>query len=445
MAIFSRRRIQLMLDELTQHLNQEKRKDLVNRLNDKRVEQSLPAEMELALIWTLRDLDLEIEPIWWANGKNPDAYVEGLIPNTPAVIEITAVADNTMSGEPQMDRCAMQLISIANAAKRGSGDYLYFQFAETGSYRRGRDERGIAAPTDYTPSEMAKSRVRTWIESDPDKKSRLKLQDGELCVGIEKREYRQTRYHNCHVSRPPRVYSDTRNPIYRTLSKKSAQVADAPEGTWKIIFLVEAGSRLLSDVSKPSTNFGVERHSTATDIVNKFIKDKRTKVDAVVVFVPIKQYNNGFLTSRGYDKKWSATVFGEDNLTNRQLMQSLDKLIKKLPEPRFDGFNARSLTRQNAMRHDSRGWYLPTTTRFENNELTYRLSLRAFQDFMARRIDEKQFRQYIGDRDDGPSISRFLQNGYTIKNVHYEPKGIDDDDDYVVLEFAKDAAASIFK
>jgi len=97
------------------------------------------------------------------------------------------------------------------------------------------------------------------------------------------------------------------------------------------------------------------------------------------------------------------------------------------------------------MRHNSRGWYLSTKMTMKSNELTYRMSLRAFQDFLAKRIDETQFRHAIGERDDGPSIHHFLEDGYTIKNVQFEPGGVDRDDDYVVLEFAQDAAASLFK
>ncbi len=47
MPLFTRRRLQLMLDELYPVLGDAKARDLLNRLEDKRVEQALPAEMEL--------------------------------------------------------------------------------------------------------------------------------------------------------------------------------------------------------------------------------------------------------------------------------------------------------------------------------------------------------------------------------------------------------------
>lgn len=110
MAIFTRRRIQAMLNDLRPLLDGNKRADLVAGLNNKRVEQALPAEMELALVWAMRDFDcLEVEPAWWVNGKKPDAYVEGLLPDRPAVVEIASTNDNSISGQQLMDRCSQTI------------------------------------------------------------------------------------------------------------------------------------------------------------------------------------------------------------------------------------------------------------------------------------------------------------------------------------------------
>ena len=97
------------------------------------------------------------------------------------------------------------------------------------------------------------------------------------------------------------------------------------------------------------------------------------------------------------------------------------------------------------MNHDSRGWHLPTHRAFKDRKLTYKISCRAFQNFIGGRIDEKQFRNCIGERDDGPSMKRFLEQGYTIKSVRFEAAGVDRDDDYFILEFEQDASASRFK
>lgn len=64
-----------MLDAIAPVLGPEKGRDLQNRLNDpKQVEQALPAEMELALLWAIQSLgDLEIEPEWWGDSRRGDA------------------------------------------------------------------------------------------------------------------------------------------------------------------------------------------------------------------------------------------------------------------------------------------------------------------------------------------------------------------------------------
>lgn len=81
----------------------------------------------------------------------------------------------------------------------------------------------------------------------------------------------------------------------------------------------------------------------------------------------------------------------------------------------------------------------------KDDKHTYRMSARAFQDFLAQRIDEKQFRHFVGATEDGPWIGRFLEQGYTIQDIWFESGGMDEDDDYVVFELALDAAASPFQ
>jgi len=434
-----------MLDELMPYLGAEKRKDLVQRLNSKDPEQSLGAEAELSIAWSLRAFDLEIEPVWWTPPKCPDLYVEGLIEDTPLVIEVTAFADAAVSGEDVMDHCTQALISLANAEKKGFGEQLYFHFAETRSYQRGRNERGIAASKDYKPSELTRQRIAAWINSSPSEKQRLRIEDAGLVVDVEIKRYKQTRYHNYHVSRPPRTYSDTRNPLHRRLADKSKQLRDAPLGVWRTIFLIEAGSRFLADVNNAHRWGGVEQYSTARQIIQKFIQDKSDKVDSVVVFVPTKHHPSGFGSCSEHNSSWQVFVFGHDNPVNNSLPSALEMLTSVLPRPRLDGFNARSLIRQQAMSYDARGWYLSWRWSMQDDKYTYRMSARAFQDFLAQRINEKQFRRYVGAEEDGPSIGRFLEQGFTIQDIRFESGGTDEDDDYVVFELALDAAASPFQ
>lgn len=434
-----------MIHDLAAQLISEKRKDIVRRLNSKDSEQSVGAEIELAIFWSLRNLDLEIEPFWWTEGRCPDAYVEGLLRDRPTVIEITAFADAAISGEAQMDHCVQELSKVADTARRGSSRYLYFHFAETRQYQRGRTERGIAAPSDFTPSDSTVRRLEEWVRSVPDAKARLRIEDGGLIVELEMRTHKQIRYHNFHVSRPPRTYSDTRNPLYRRLADKVRQVENAPAGVCRVIVLVEAGSRFLAEISSRRAFKDFEKYSTAQDIIEKIIVDKADKIEAIIVLVPKVEHNHNFTGRHGPKKYWSPHIFSTKNCNSDLLASAVETIVEHLPSPRFDGYNTRSLIRQKAMQHDSRGWYRGVNISMQNNKITYRMSSRAFQDFMANRIDEKQFRRFIGEGEDGPSIGRFLNQGYTIQEIRLEVGGLDDDDDCMVLEFARDPAASPFE
>ncbi|MBQ0749414.1 MAG: hypothetical protein KBT70_04365 [Roseovarius sp.] len=444
MTFFSRRRIQSMICELNAHLTEEKRKDITQRLNSKDSEQCLGAEAELAIFWCLRKIDLDVDPFWWREGRSPDGYVEGFLPGQPTAIEVTAFADAAISGESQMDHCSNKIVKIADEELRGAGQYLYFHFAETRHYDRGRSVRSIAAPKDYVPSEATVRKIRDWIRSSPIPKARMRIEDSGLIVELEKRDSKQLRYHNYHTSRPPRTYSNTRNPLYRRLSDKAKQLALAPVGVSRIIFLVEAGSRFLAELGGRQHNY-LEGYSRPHHIIQKFIDDKKGKLDAVVVLVPVVEQSFGSFGQFRPKRYWSARIFSSEDRNPASLTAAVDGITEQLPPPRFNGCNARSLVRQKAMQHDARGWYLGANYTMFNDEITYRMSSRAFQDFLANRINESQFRHSIGSSEDEPIIAGFLQQGYTIKDAMFEPGGIDEDDDHIVLKFAKDPAAMTFK
>ena len=121
---------------------------ILRRLNDnKQVDQALPAEMELALLWAINSIgDLEVEPEWWGDNKRPDAVTDGLVPGLTTAIEIAATNDNSLRGEEVMDAVAVQISSAADRTKKGTGIHLYFRFREESGYVRGKYIRRQLAP-----------------------------------------------------------------------------------------------------------------------------------------------------------------------------------------------------------------------------------------------------------------------------------------------------------
>jgi hypothetical protein len=442
MAIFTRRRIQAMIHDLDGHLDASKRGDLVARLNNKRVEQALPAEIELALLWAMSDCEIfEIEPYWWSNERRPDVYTEGLVPSFPAVVEIAATSDNAMSAENDMDHCARLVSEYCDTVKPSIGKYLYFYFFEESRYSYGRLVRVVCASKNYEISEQAKEQIRDWVFDDEARRTKLTVSDGAVRFEVEVRDHAQIRYHNYWTSRPPRTNSLKKNHIFELLSKKVAQLQDAPKGVLKFVFLADVGSKLLNEVGRNRFN-NLENAISAPMIINRALEERRGQLDAVVVFSSRKPINRLSGSSRA--PHWIVARFGGAQIIG--LDAALEKIKERLPKPRWEGYQARSLFRQGSFDHGAKGWYKGISMTSTNEKVTYRISSRLFLDLMAGRISESQFRYFSGeDANQTTILSRMLDRGKTISQITLERGGIDEEDDYIVMEFDDDPAAKKFE
>src|SRR5882724_9496642 len=142
MPVFARRRLQSMLDGLAPLLSFDKAKDILMRLEHKNAKDALAAEVELGLLWSISQIaHLEIEPILVGAPARPDAHSRDLFAGKPAVIEITAISDDTFSGQADMDRAANIISQFANRIRKGVAANLYFQFKEGSRQEKGRRKR----------------------------------------------------------------------------------------------------------------------------------------------------------------------------------------------------------------------------------------------------------------------------------------------------------------
>lgn len=440
MSFFSRRRLQAMLNDLNAHLTGSKRTDIINRIESKHVEQSLPGEMELALTWMFSNRDdLEVEPHWWAEGSKPDLYLDRFINGRPAVIEVACVSDNSMSGEDQMISCAAGFVAVANRLEKGLGQYLRFYFGDYTEVKKGRRVRTIAAPLKYVPSPEVESAMSEWVSSGESLKNSLSIIDSDLSVVISRVPYRSEKNHTVHSTRPPRVYSDTSNPIYDQLSKKCRQIENAPRETDKTIFLAEVGSSLLAELSKVY-RMGVESYSEPRKIITKFLKDKAGRVDVVVVFIPVNNF--GSSSSRLANRHWNVTVLSLSSEKEKLWSDHLAEYLARLPAPRQAGYQARSQKLQEARRPKLFRYDKGYEISMSRTESTFRVSARAFRDLLAGELSLEEFNEIAGGERNGPNLAHLFQQGYTISNLELEKADVDSDDDYMVLKFAKDPAAS---
>jgi len=450
MTIFARRRIQAMLDDLAPLLDERKGKDVIERLNSKKLDQALPAEMEVALLWALNSLgDLEIEPEWWGDSKRPDGVLETLVPGRIAAIEIAAPNDNSISGEKEMDAIAVQVSALANQSEKGAGDHLYFRFGSNSGYEEGRYFRRRHAPRDYKLRADQIAAIARWITSGMSLTNQLTLTGDGLAVSVERTQRKQIRFHNIWSTMPPEAHHLEDNPFFELLVRKARQLRAAQPGTLRLLFVADVGSTLLRKLGRGGSEIDHTNRSVAARQIIQHFLEKRTKsVDAVVTFSPRKEMSPWGMQSL-IDRKprsWTVGFFGTARLPD--LPPKLERIAALLPEPRYEGYQARSLFRQGAFSPDSRGQYVGMTIRGgkEVDSHSVELPARLLMDLLAGRITEERFRRCLDGREGNENIFKlWLDTGMTLSGVEMAPRNVDEDDDRLILHFTDDPAARPFK
>ena len=450
MTIFSRRRLQSMLDELAPALAEGKGKDLLQRLNGKKaVDQALPAEMELALLWATHSLgEMEIEPEWWGDSKRPDAVTDFLVQGRTAAIEIAATNDNSLSGEADMDAIAQQIGNAASRAKASVGDYLNYRFGETSGYEAGKYYRRRLAPKDFRLDENQRASIADWVTSGQSTSIGLRLQVEGLDVVIEHKSYKQIRFHNISSSMPAEAHSLEDNPLFELLKRKKRQLKAAAQGTLRILFIADVGSRLLNRMGRLGWSDPVGRTVSGDQIIRHFVDTYADDVDAVVVFSPTIERSSwlGSDPAGRKPKRWSVAMFGTNALP--QIPEGLDRIAAILPDPRYEGYQARSLFRQGAFSPDRHGQYLgmTVTTKRKDNRHSIRFPARLLVDLLAGRITEEWFQNYhtSGGRN-ANLFAHWLNMGMTLSDAEMAPRSVDEDDDHIILHFSDDPSARSFK
>ncbi len=162
--IFSRRRLQNMLDGIGPILDRPQAKDLLNRLENRDVTAALAAEVELSLLWAINSVTkTQLHPELSTTKRRPEAYCAELFPSAPAYIEVTAVSDDTFSDRDKMERAANIISQLANRVRKGSSKHLYFRFSEKSGYQNGKYGRFRCITSDFQITPTIEDSLRSWL------------------------------------------------------------------------------------------------------------------------------------------------------------------------------------------------------------------------------------------------------------------------------------------
>jgi hypothetical protein len=422
-----------MLDEVRHLLSAKGVNHLLGRLNDtKSPKQLIGAEMELGLLWAMsKTARLEIEPALPNSTRVPEAFSPDFF-DQPSYIEVTTISDGSLSGEERMQRAAQKIVDYANTCRKRSANNLNFSFEEK-SHWEGRSyyrEHDVAA--DFELDDAMKAQICAWVKSSDFATTTLRLQGEKINVTVAGKEYRQKPGFNFFSPLPPLAYPIKDNPLYAALDEKADQLAGAPDTSLKVVFVADGGSQLLRRLTDRDP---LRQYKSGGEIISHFL-GKHEAIDMVCVFSPQRKFSVGLPVQ---PVLWKVTAF--DGVRRRiRSHASLEKLCQLLPRPRLEGYQARSIQRQSGFVPE-RGWYLGSEIGSGKEKITMKLSARLLQEFLAGRITAERF----DDNSTGKNLFEvWLKMGFVMSDARFESAGVDEDDDYVILEFRRDPAAAPF-
>jgi hypothetical protein len=423
-----------MLDELRPILHTTKANDILGRLADSRPEQALGAEMELGLLWAIKQVaDVEIEPALPHSSSRPEALSTGLFGQI-SYIEITTLSDGKLSGEEDMRRATHKIVAYANSIKKRGGANLYFTFNDTSSWENNVYTRKHCVTPSFELDQCLKDQISAWLKNYSGSEGvPLRLQNDHIDVLIEVKNHPQRQGFNFFSRLPPLAHDIEDNPLFSRLKEKADQLSSVPEDALKIIFVSDGGSRLLRLIQHRDH---LRRYKSGAQIIQHFLD--RSSVHAVCVFAPHRQK---YFFDRSASLSWQVSLFCRNGIILPD--DKLKKLAQALPAPRVEGYQARSLHKQGVFEPDAPGWYLGTEISFGGISQTMKMSARLLHEYLAGKISSEQFeRNAFGEGND---FRQLLERGYALRNAKFESAGVDEDDDYIIFEFSADPAASLLK
>jgi hypothetical protein len=228
--------------------------------------------------------------------------------------------------------------------------------------------------------------------------------------------------------------------------RKLRQLKAAHEGMLRMIFLADVGNTLLRRVGGAGELDSTNRYVSATEIISHFVRKHAKYVDAVVTFSPLKE-RSPFLGGDPLGRKprrWNVSYFGTSAIP--EVPERLQEVARSLPEPHFEGYQARSLFRQGAYSPKGTGQYLGMIVKSDRNgNDSVAFPARMLLDLLAGRLSPDRFNQRLSSGLGKMNFFKhWLDMGMTISGAEMAPRDVDEDDDHLILHFTDDPAARPF-
>jgi hypothetical protein len=439
MPMFTRRRLQAMLDESHNFLGEGKRRDLVARLGSKQTMQILGAEGELAMIWAVSRLGpVEVEPEWWGI-KHPDILSGFLFKGEEAAIEIKCVSDGPIAGEGAMRRAVKKITDYANQIRPGTGRYLHFQFAEESSYSASGYRRRRNVGNNFELDDAARLQIFRLVNKTEAAMERITNPRIDVVIRKSIKPIIGTNY---FCTMPSEFHSLQKNTVFSALEDANGQLRNGHFTGKRIAILVDAGCVLLRNLNDLD---GSNRRVSGRQVIMNFLSSIHGTADLGMEVAVLRASQKVMKPSRALE--WKLTVFDVNGHVT-DAGHPLHAAIQQLPPPRLEGYQVNQRLEDRIFQDQKFSAFqasLSTSFHYsrEGGE-KLKFSSRLLMEFLAGNISESDFRYGLGIEGKSP-FTALLRKGLMPNNVTLEAGGLDRDDDYIVLEFSPDPSVSPHK
>ena len=441
MAMFARRSLQRLLNELSERISPEGRKKLAHEM-DRKNSSALGYEWELILLYALAQVgDVAYEAEFASGATRPDLAFISKEAGIRFVADVITVSDAGLEEENPVMRFSQSLHRLKEKyGLKGSLNHRVEGTTEGPTYRNRKTKLKLPRIAELE-SFLAKHVGPHFERIAREKLARnafvIKEPGVEFVVTYEEGQ----RYGGSSYPAYTAIQSLTRNPVYLALKAKAGQLKKSGTTDPLGIVLCDGGCTLLSRPGRQQMQIGLD------EVIAEFFRQNSSiAFVAVLVFPPTRvQAFAGIvkelrLTGRVYSNPRAANAVPEAILLER-----LNTGLAKLPSPVATPRDALYWVDRSEPYHGKTIDILETRAGLMTQSV--KMSARKMQEILSGEITADQlFADYArpGEAIDNP-FARTLKMGLTIEAVTLT-KIPDKDDDEVEITFGlPDPAVSKFK
>jgi hypothetical protein len=433
--MLARRSIQKLLDQSIGYLSPNQLDRFVTHLKRHNPD-SVEAEWELIMLAALASLgNIEHEPDL---GGSSRLDIRLRSPQAKFIADVRVVSDEQYHRQNPVQEFSNKLSNVAENLRsegiQGGFDYRVNGIAASVWERRYKTK--LVLPLSHEFKRVIFNRqFKAFVDAirrDPGKSHTFAMDTKEASVSIvfspRRGGFQSGSYLAYNVA-----HDYTHNVVWRALEDKSDQLKRAgPRASGELggVFLCDGGCGMLRSLPNVHT-------LTVGQIIDRFLRKSAT-ADFVCVVDVVESTNYGCAAPLRFEARlWSI----RERAWAQRFSANMDSALQGLPPPQASAINTLNHFKWARDRQSFYGRYKRDSTMTHNS---LAVSLRAVMDYLAGRIDRKEFENIVHP-DWLVELRNRLDQGRAIENIVITRSPGQDDDDLVITFGGHDAAKSQFR